>query len=57
MPETLPLDTTTASRPVRAPYTPPALDELGAWSSLTLQQSIPISPDVTAREILLIQSW
>lgn len=28
----------------RAPYTPPRLDRLGAWSALTLQQSIPIFP-------------
>jgi hypothetical protein len=28
----------------RLPYAPPRLDRLGAWSALTLQQSIPIFP-------------
>lgn len=28
----------------RAPYAPPALERLGEWSALTLQQSIPIFP-------------
>jgi len=27
---------------VRAPYEPPVLEALGAWSALTLQQSVPI---------------
>jgi hypothetical protein len=28
----------------RRPYPPPRLEPLGAWSALTLQQSIPIFP-------------
>jgi hypothetical protein len=28
----------------RRPYTPPALERLGEWSALTLQQSVPIGP-------------
>lgn len=28
----------------RAPYTPPALEALGTWRALTLQQSVPIGP-------------
>lgn len=28
----------------RAPYAPPRLERLGAWSALTLQQSVPIFP-------------
>lgn len=28
----------------RAPYTPPALERLGRWSVLTLQQTIPVGP-------------
>jgi hypothetical protein len=28
----------------RLPYTPPALERLGEWSALTLQQSVPIGP-------------
>jgi hypothetical protein len=31
-----------ADRPERRPYTPPSLEPIGRWSSLTLQQSIPI---------------
>ncbi len=37
----------------RAPYAAPAIERLGAWSALTLQQSIPItllaSPERTSR--------
>lgn len=29
---------------VRRAYAPPHLERLGAWSALTLQQSIPIFP-------------
>ena len=29
--------------PPRAPYTPPVLEPLGEWSTLTLQQSIVVS--------------
>jgi hypothetical protein len=29
----------------RLPYSPPALEPLGPWRALTLQQSIPIGPD------------
>jgi hypothetical protein len=29
---------------VRAPYVAPALEELGSWSALTLQQSFPLAP-------------
>lgn len=28
----------------RAPYAPPALERLGEWTALTLQQSVPIFP-------------
>jgi hypothetical protein len=28
----------------RRPWHPPALEHLGAWRALTLQQSIPIGP-------------
>jgi hypothetical protein len=27
----------------RLPYAPPVLEALGAWSALTLQQSVPIT--------------
>lgn len=30
--------------PPRAPYATPKLERLGAWSALTLQQSVPIFP-------------
>ncbi|HEX7051161.1 MAG TPA: hypothetical protein VF188_13215 [Longimicrobiales bacterium] len=33
-----------AAAPTRAPYVPPRLEALGAWSALTLQQSVPIGP-------------
>jgi|GEM_PF-1900036 len=42
-----------ASEPIREPYATPALERLGAWSALTLQQSIPITllsgPERTSR--------
>lgn len=28
----------------RRPYTPPRLEPMGAWSALTMQQSIPLFP-------------
>lgn len=28
----------------RVPYSPPRLERVGAWSALTLQQSVPIFP-------------
>lgn len=31
-----------ANAPERAPYVPPALEPLGTWSTLTLQQSFPL---------------
>jgi len=31
-------------RTARASYSPPRLERVGAWSALTLQQSIPIFP-------------
>lgn len=34
-----------ASPPRRAPYVAPAVEPLGEWSTLTLQQTVPISPD------------
>lgn len=34
----------TARAASRAPYSQPTLERLGAWSALTLQQSIPIFP-------------
>ncbi len=41
------------TEPTRALYAAPALERLGAWSALTLQQSIPItllaSPERTSR--------
>lgn len=38
-------DQTARTKPVtRLPYAPPRLEPLGAWSALTLQQSIPIGP-------------
>lgn len=30
--------------PARRRYIPPTLEALGAWSALTLQQSVPIGP-------------
>jgi hypothetical protein len=30
--------------PARESYVPPALEHLGAWNALTLQQSVPIGP-------------
>lgn len=42
-----------ATEPARAPYAAPAVERLGAWSALTLQQSIPITllsdPERTSR--------
>ena len=34
-----------ADAPQRAPYVPPALEPLGSWSALTLQQSFPLAND------------
>jgi hypothetical protein len=34
-----------ADAPQRAPYVPPALEPLGTWSALTLQQSFPVTND------------
>lgn len=31
---------------LRRPYAPPRLEPLGAWSALTLQQTVPIGPGV-----------
>jgi len=46
-------DALQATEPTRAPYAAPALERLGAWSALTLQQSIPITllsgPERTSR--------
>lgn len=33
-----------APRAARQAYVPPALERLGGWSALTLQQSVPIFP-------------
>jgi hypothetical protein len=33
--------------PTRAPYTAPTLEPLGSWSTLTLAQTIPVTPDQT----------
>jgi hypothetical protein len=33
-----------APHPARLPYEPPALEPLGPWSVLTVQQSVPITP-------------
>jgi hypothetical protein len=35
-------------RPRRAPYVAPVLEPLGAWSTLTLAQTIPVTPDHAA---------
>lgn len=32
------------AHPSRRPYVAPALEHLGAWSALTLQQTVPIGP-------------
>lgn len=45
MTESLPQDTQVLSR---APYSAPKVEALGAWSTLTLQQSVPIAPDIDA---------
>lgn len=38
-------DSGSEARPgARAPYTRPALEPLGSWRALTLQQSVPIFP-------------
>jgi hypothetical protein len=36
---------TPADAPQRAPYVQPALEPLGTWSALTLQQSFPVAGD------------
>ena len=55
MAESLPLDTPVAPNVARAPYTAPSLEALGDWSALTLQQTIPISPNI--QELILVNSW
>ena len=37
----------------RAPYVKPALEPLGAWSTLTLQQTIPVTADFPAARIAM----
>ena len=39
------MSTPTHRVPARAPYVPPALEALGAWSALTLQQTVPVTGD------------
>ncbi|GAA5511968.1 hypothetical protein Dcar01_00682 [Deinococcus carri] len=33
-----------APAPLRAPYTPPRVQDLGAWEAVTLAYSLPIGP-------------
>lgn len=56
MSETFPQATPLVPSTPRAPYVAPVLDELGAWSSMTLQQTIPVTPDMTLQEYLIIRS-
>lgn len=39
------MNTPTTRPAARAPYVPPALEALGAWSTLTLQQTVPVTAD------------